>query len=187
RPARLQGRTIICTCRTDSASPLVSWVKVSRLPVALAKILYVHQPVEVIILSPHNSTDALRSRIYNTVRKRQLVVDANLRSSKCQRRVQIDHRSLFHRRSTPAMPKNRRHSARCACVARSHAIALSAHRGIDTLKKAAHALERAHRDELDPIVVRKRLDLLPRLQPQPLPDGERDHDLKFGRNGYYVH
>src|SRR5689334_25306519 len=74
-----------------------------------------------------------------------------------------------------------------AWPARSHAVAVAAHRGIDPAQEAAHVLERPHRDELDPVFVGEGADLLAGLETEPLPDLPRNNHLEFRRDRDRVH
>ena len=67
-------------------------LRVSSLAPVLAEILNTGQAVEIIILSPHNGSHALRGRVYNAVSQRQLTLDSALCRHQCQRRVEIDDR-----------------------------------------------------------------------------------------------
>src|SRR6185437_13586422 len=91
------------------------------------------------------------------------------------------------RRSMRATPRSRRRSDRLVWMAHSHAIALSPDRRIDPPQEPTHAPERLDGDELDPVLVGHRPDLLPGREAEPFPDRARDDDLEFRGDGHSVH
>src|SRR5687767_7084299 len=82
------------------------------------------------------------------------------------------------RRNTRATPTNRRGS---------HAIPFAGNVGVRSFEEPAHLTNGAHRNELDPVLILKRLDLLPGLEPERLADLAGNDHLELRRNGNHRH